>query len=216
VETIGARIKSIRESLEFTQSSFGSLFGKSQAQMSAYEKDINWPDFPFLSEIQKKFNINPAYFFGTEETIQYSHSSLSFLPLFSSQNPKNLELDSKTLENLNLLSKIKSATHYHVFSKKVGDCFEIGDVAFFQEANLFPLYELQDGQIYIIQKVKYEPTQKIGLEKEDGVLFVQAFILLGNNKEIQIKELMTSRVEQVLFNNIYFYAKLVSKISSGC
>ena len=61
MNTIGERIKSLRETLGLTQEEFGKKIGRTRAGISAYEKGERTPDKTTLMLIEKVFNVNPKW-----------------------------------------------------------------------------------------------------------------------------------------------------------
>lgn len=61
METIGKRIKAVRDSLDISQKAFGARIGLSQTTLTALENDKNEPSMGTFNKIVEEFRVNPEW-----------------------------------------------------------------------------------------------------------------------------------------------------------
>lgn len=66
---VGKRIREVRKHLQVNQTDFAGLMGMPKKQLSAMETGKITPDFDFLYNVEKYFNVNLSYIITGKETI---------------------------------------------------------------------------------------------------------------------------------------------------
>jgi len=66
---VGKRIKAVRKHLQVNQTDFARLIGMPIKQLSEIETGKIKPDFDFLYNVEKYFNVNLSYIITGKETI---------------------------------------------------------------------------------------------------------------------------------------------------
>lgn len=67
MNTIGQRVKEIRNENKLNQSDFGKILAVSQDTISLWENGKSLPNTEFVIEICKKFNVSANYLLGLED-----------------------------------------------------------------------------------------------------------------------------------------------------
>lgn len=66
-QTMGAKIKNLREKAGMTQTELADKLGLSKSVISAYEKGIRNPSYKILPLLAETFNVTELYFFEKGE-----------------------------------------------------------------------------------------------------------------------------------------------------
>jgi transcriptional regulator with XRE-family HTH domain len=61
MQTIGKRIKAVRDSFDISQKAFGARIGVSQTTLTALENDKNEPSMGTFNKIVDEFKVNPEW-----------------------------------------------------------------------------------------------------------------------------------------------------------
>jgi transcriptional regulator with XRE-family HTH domain len=68
MNTIGKKIKKLRNDRKMTQQELADEIGVSESTVSLYESDTRKPSFKALSRIAKVFDVTEAFFLNAEES----------------------------------------------------------------------------------------------------------------------------------------------------
>jgi len=67
MNTIGKRIRELREEKELSQEKLGKAMGISQAGIARWESGVNTPDIYSVAMLAKFFNVTTDYLIGLED-----------------------------------------------------------------------------------------------------------------------------------------------------